>query len=90
MKRLADLLRLIGIALVAAALLDQLRRPAEQRTWQGNVLFFPYDFRMPNAERLKMRWWNPADPRVLTPHAFGVGWSVNLYQLRRKVQSLVS
>jgi uncharacterized membrane protein len=30
------------------------------------------------------RWWNPNDERVLTPHVFGVGWSLNLYQLKRR------
>ncbi len=28
----------LGITLVGAAILDQLRQPPEQRTWQGHVL----------------------------------------------------
>jgi hypothetical protein len=41
MKRFGDLFRLIGMALVAAAVADQLRRPAEERNWHGKVLYVP-------------------------------------------------
>ena len=49
----------------------------------GNVLgFIPYDFRRPTFARLKERMWNPGDERVITPRDFGIGWTLNLYQLR--------
>lgn len=44
---------------------------------QGRFLGMPYDFRPPTAERISARWWNPADPRVLMPRVFGMGWTVN-------------
>jgi hypothetical protein len=84
------LLGIIGILLVVLAILDQLGRRPEDRDWHGRVLGFPYDFRMPTVERLQARIWNPADQRVLVPQVFGVGWTVNLYQLRRRAQLLIA
>lgn len=71
---------LVGAAVVAA-LADQLRRPAGERTWHGRVAGIPYDFRPPTVARLRDTFWNPDNPSLLAPHAFGVGWSVNLYRL---------
>lgn len=84
------LIRIAGIVLVTVALLDQLGRPPEGRDWHGQVLGVPYDFRLPTLDRLRARLWNPGDERVLTPNVFGMGWSVNLYQLRRRLQLLVA
>ena len=47
----------------------------------GRFLGMPYDWRRPTAERVKSRWWNPDDPRIITPKAFGAGWDINLYWL---------
>lgn len=80
-RGLNRLVRLGGIILVIAAIYDQLRRPADERTWTGSILVFPYDFRMPTFDRLMERWWNPDDQRIFTPNFFGVGWSINLYQV---------
>jgi hypothetical protein len=67
--------------LVGAAIFDQLRRPLEERTWQGQLGFIPYDFRLPTPERIREKLWNKDTPQVLTPHLFGVGWSINFYPL---------
>ena len=45
---------------------------------QGTVLGMPYDFRGASVDRIGSRVWNPADPRILMPRMFGVGWTVNL------------
>ena len=72
----------IGGGLVAAAIATELRKPPRQRTWYGRILgFVPYDFRPPTLQRVKSRWWNPKDPRILTPRVFGVGWDVNVGRL---------
>ena len=34
--------------------------------------------------RLKQRWWNPAEPRLFTPRAFGWGYAVNFARLFRR------
>ncbi len=74
----------VGISLVAAAIGAELRKPRRRRSWHGRVAgFVPYDFRRPTLRRAKARWWNPSDPRILTPKTFGVGWDVNLGRLLR-------
>jgi uncharacterized protein DUF5808 len=64
-----------------AAVVQELRRPAADRTWHGTIIGVPYDFRPPTLSRFKERIWNPGDKRLFTPHAFGVGWTINLYRL---------
>jgi hypothetical protein len=69
---------------VAAAVAKELRKPAGERTWHVEVAgFVPYDFRPPTLRRARDRWWNPRDPRLLTPRVFGVGWELNLARLVR-------
>jgi hypothetical protein len=50
----------------------------------GTFLGVPYDWRRPTRARIKSRWWNPDDPRVLTPRAFGWGYDINLARLLRR------
>jgi len=66
---------------MGAALVDQLRRPAQDRTWYGNIFGIPYDFRPPTPERIRAAFWNKDDPAIFTRRPFGVGWGVNLYRL---------
>lgn len=51
---------------------------------QGRILGIPYDFRRPTYRRMKERMWNPEDERIVTPRTSGVGWTVNLYQLKKR------
>lgn len=70
--------RIIGVALLVAALGKELSKPASERTWTGKVAsVVPYDFRRPTLDRLRERLWAPEDPHVMTPQVFGVGWTVN-------------
>lgn len=85
MKRLSQFVRNFGFLLLGAALADQIRRPADERTWTGSIAIFPYDFRMPTVERFKERYWNPDDERIFTPQFFGVGWSINVAQILKRV-----
>ena len=83
-RRVATALRLATFGMLAWAVLSELRKPAAERTWTGRLAgVVPYDLRRPTLARVRARWWNPDDERVLTPHVFGVGWSVNLAQIRR-------
>jgi hypothetical protein len=81
MKSLKRLVFWITIAIGAAAVVEQMRRPEGERTWHGDILGVPYDFRPPSVRRLRDAWWNPDDPRLFTPRDFGVGWAVNLARL---------
>ena len=53
----------------------------EQEPRTGTFLGVPYDWRRPTLARTKERWWNPDDPRLLTPKVFGWGWDVNVARL---------
>ena len=73
---------LIGIAvLMGLAIREQLKMPPEERTWHGTLYGIPYDFRRPTITRLRESFWNKDTTRVLVPHAFGMGWSINFYPL---------
>src|SRR5262249_24495966 len=52
--------------LAAWALLQELRRPAAERTWTGTVAgVVPYDFRRPTLARIRQRLWAPDNPRAV-------------------------
>ena len=53
---------------------------------QGRVAGLPYDFRQLTTSRIRARAWNPGDPRVFTPKAFGWGLGVNWYWLVHPVR----
>lgn len=74
MRRMWRLLRFIA---VVAFVIVAIRNFGKQGTFLG----VPYSFRVPTPERIRERFWNPADPSILTPHIFGWGYSINLYAL---------
>jgi hypothetical protein len=77
--RLSKGVRIAGLVLVAAAVAKELSKPPDEREWHGELAgFIPYEFRPPTLARIRERWWNPEDERILTPHVFGVGWSLNV------------
>jgi hypothetical protein len=73
-------------ALVGAAVAKELNKPSDQRGWHGEVALVPYDFRPPTVEKLRRSAWDPANPQLLVPHAFGVGWSLNFARLAALAQ----
>jgi uncharacterized protein DUF5808 len=78
-RRLQRVAGFVAVLLGIAAVVKELRTPADQRTGHGTVAgFVPYDFRAPTPERVRDAVWAPDDPRILKPHAFGVGWTINL------------
>ncbi|GCE13412.1 DUF5808 domain-containing protein [Tengunoibacter tsumagoiensis] len=74
--------------LATVAIVEQLKRPEEERTWQGEVIGIPYDFRPPTPERLKAAFWNADSDKIFTPHVFGIGWSINLYPLLNPLKKI--
>jgi hypothetical protein len=70
----------------AAAVVQEMSKPEWERTWHGNVLGIPYDFRPPTFNRIKDAMWNPEDERLFTPRPFGVGWTVNLARLMQMMR----
>lgn len=51
----------------------------------GTFLGIPYDWRWPTPAVWRERLWNPRDRRLFTPKVFGWGWSINLYELFRRL-----
>ena len=76
----------IGLATIVAAVVRELRLPADRRTWHGKLLdFVPYDFRRPTVARARHAMWSPDDPHLLMPRVFGIGWTLNLGRLSRQL-----
>jgi hypothetical protein len=86
---IATVTRLIAAAagaLAGAAVAKEINKPPEDRQWHGDIGGVPYDFRRPTAEKLRKSAWDPDNPNLVVPHAFGVGWSVNIARLAKMVQ----
>jgi hypothetical protein len=83
--------RLVMLGLAVAAIVKELRTPAEQRTWNGVVAgFVPYDFRRPTLDRFRERVWNPQGEHLIGPRVFGVGWTVNVGKVVALIRERVS
>jgi len=90
-KRLRRVVRLMAVGLVVAAIVQEVAKPAAERTWRGRVLdIVPYDFTLPTWERIRQAYWNPDDSRLFTDRVVGVGWAINLYRARVLLSSLFS
>lgn len=83
-KKIPRWVRMTMVGLTVAAVVQELRKPDRDRTWNGRVAgIVPYDFRIPTFERIRSSWWNPDDERIITPGVFGVGWTVNFGRVLR-------
>jgi hypothetical protein len=51
----------------------------------GTFLGVPYSFLPPTPARVKQTVWNRESDRLLAPHVFGWGYSVNLYAVGRRL-----
>jgi hypothetical protein len=65
---------------------DQAKGVDPQPDKTGKFLGIPYDWRRPTLARLKQRWWNPNDRRIITPKSFGWGFDLNLHELAARLQ----
>ena len=91
MGDLIKLIRTLAWVALAAALYQELKKPAEERTWHGKVLgSVPYDFRVPTFERFRDAYWDPETDRVFSDKVIGVGWAVNIPVAARKLSEIVS
>ena len=59
---------------------------AERPAGTGTFLGLPYDWRAPTPDRIRERIWNPRDRRLLTPRVFGWRYTLNLYELLRRLR----
>lgn len=89
MSKLRKLLKLAALALLLGAIREEMNKPEGERTGQGEVGgMVPYDFRPPTFARLKERLWNPEDERLIMPHPWGVGWTLNMGRAVRVLKGL--
>lgn len=86
LNALGWLIRTAVMAAVLGAVYQELRKPPGSRTWHGRLLgFVPYDFRLPTPQRIRDTYWNTASNRVFTDRPIGVGWSVNLPAVLKRI-----
>ncbi len=72
----------VAMGMMVAAVWQELRKPADEREWHGQLLsVVPYDLRPPSMARLQKSFWAPETSSVFVPRAFGVGWNINLAAL---------
>ena len=89
MKEVKAAIKIIGVALVAAAVAQELAKPAKERIWRGHLQFnVPYDFTLPSAQRLREAYWNPDNDHIFTDRVLGVGWAINAHALLRRIGAL--
>lgn len=87
---LQEIWRLFLFTVGVIAVVQELRKPADERTWEGKVGgLVPYDFRMPTKERFQATYWNPDGP-FLGTRVWGVGWAPNFGAVRRLLTSATS
>jgi hypothetical protein len=80
-----DLWRLALLLIGVVAIIQELRKPSEERTWHGKVAgFVPYDFRKLSVDRIRETYWNPDGP-VVSGKAWGVGWAPNFGAVKRLI-----
>lgn len=77
----------LGTVVIAGLAVEQERsKPRRQRAWHGRVEPVPYDFRRPTLEGLRREWWQPDNPAMITPRAFGLGWGLSIGRLAAMLQ----
>lgn len=56
------------------------------RSKTGTILGIPYDVTRPTWGKVARRMWDPSTRRLWVPHAFGWGYTVNLYGVLRRLR----
>ena len=61
-----NVLIVIGAGLLGAALVEELRKPAEERTWEGRIWdLIPYDLRLATREGFREAMDRPEEARLV-------------------------
>ena len=82
-RRLRQVVNVVAIGLLVAAVAQEAAKPRAERTWRGRVMgVVPYDFTPPTWARIRRAYWNPEDERLFTDRVLGVGWAINLHRAR--------
>lgn len=62
----------------AAQVRDAFAASVDPADGEGEIFGVPFETRGPTDPDVRSRIWAPADPRLLVPRMFGLGWAVNL------------
>ena len=70
----------LAVLIVPPLLLRALGRPLS-----GSLLGVPYSFELPTVGRAKQTLWSASSDRLLVPHLYGWGYSLNFHALGRRL-----
>lgn len=73
------------LLILGALLLPPLALRLAGKPLTGRFFGMPYDFTPPTLDKVRRTLWNPSDDRVLAPHVYGWGYSVNLNAIARRL-----
>ena len=80
------IIRTAVLAALVAAIWRELGKPPAERTWNGRLLgVIPYDLRVPTFRRLRDSYFNTRSPALFTSQPVGVGWSVNIAAVLKRL-----
>ncbi len=85
------IIRMAVLGALVGAIWRELSKPPAERTWNGRLLgFVPYDLRFPTLTRLRDSYFNTRSPALFTSQPVGVGWSVNIAAVLKRLGILQS
>ena len=74
----------VGAGLLAAAIIEELRKDAEERTWEGRIAgLIPYDLRLATREGLRAAKERPEEARLV------LGYRLDLQRAARLARGAV-
>ena len=80
------IIRTAVLAALVAAIWRELGKPPAERTWNGRLLgVVPYDLRVPTFSRLRDSYFNTRSSALFTAQPVGVGWSVNIAAVLKRL-----
>ncbi len=86
MDALLWIIRMALLGALVGAIWRELSKPPAERTWNGRLLgFVPYDLRLPTLARLRDSYFNTRSPALFTSQPVGVGWSVNIAAVLKRL-----
>lgn len=85
------IIRMAVLGALVGAIWRELSKPPAERTWNGRLLgFVPYDLRLPTLTRLRDSYFNTRSAALFTSQPVGVGWSVNIASVLKRLGILQS
>jgi hypothetical protein len=80
------IIRTAVLAALVAVIWRELSKPPAERTWNGRLLgVVPYDLRVPTFGRLRDSYFNTRSSALFTSQPVGVGWSVNIAAVLKRL-----